>query len=281
MKFGFVTCVELGLSCIEKIYEINGKLDLIITLKDNIGRKKSGRVYLDDFCSKNNIPLLKVKHINDKESISSICKYKLDWLFIIGWSQIASKDVVESPKLGSIGAHPTLLPKGRGRASIPWSIIKNLNYTGLTFFKLDEGVDTGCIIYQKKIKITKSETATTLYDKVNLEHANIIEKIWNDLCLNKINLTKQDDSKATYWEGRKPSDGQLFDSMTVEEVDRLVRATTKPYPGAFYILDKKYKIVIWSGYVESKPNKSNFSIQFSNGYYIINEYTKYSLSDDK
>ena len=69
--------------------------------------------------------------------------------------------------------------------------------------------------------------------------------------------------------------------MTVEEVDRLVRATTKPYPGAFYILDKKYKIVIWSGYVESKPNKSNFSIQFSNGYYMINEYTKYSLSDDK
>ena len=51
------------------------------------------------FCLKNNIPLLKVKHINDKESISSIGKYELDWLFIIIRSQIASKDVVEKSKI--------------------------------------------------------------------------------------------------------------------------------------------------------------------------------------
>ena len=280
MNFGFVTCVKLGYSCIKKIYEIGGTLNLIISLNDNIGKKKSGRIYLDDFCSKNNIPLLKVKHINDSEVVNLIYKYNIDWLFIIGWSQIASKEVVESPNIGCIGAHPTLLPIGRGRASIPWAIIKNVDYTGLTFFKIDEGVDTGDILYQEKIKINDDETATTLYKKINKAHADIIEKIWDDLLFNKINLIKQDDLIATYWEGRKPSDGQLFDSMTVKEVDRLVRATTTPYPGAFYILDNSSKIIIWSGTIISKPNKSIFYIKFSDGYYSVDKYEKYDLNSD-
>jgi len=54
----FATCVQLGLSCIEEIYRIGGKLDLLITLKDNIARKKSGRIYLDEISAKHSIPLV-------------------------------------------------------------------------------------------------------------------------------------------------------------------------------------------------------------------------------
>ena len=60
MRFAFVTCVQIGLSCIEKIYESGHKLELVITLNDNNSTKKSGRVFLDNFCKNNNIQLLKV-----------------------------------------------------------------------------------------------------------------------------------------------------------------------------------------------------------------------------
>ena len=76
-----------------------------------------------------------------------------------------------------IGAHPTLLPKGRGRAAIPWAIIKGLDSTGLTFFKMDKGVDTGDILQQIEIPITKDETSNTLYDKVNTAHIDLIENL--------------------------------------------------------------------------------------------------------
>src|SRR5690606_21684147 len=130
MKFGFVTCVQLGLSCIEEIYRIGGKLDVLITIPDNKAKSKSGRIYLDGIADKYNIPLYKVNHINDNECIDIINKYNLDWLFIIGWSQIVSNQVLNSPKSGCIGMHPTLLPVGRGRAAIPWAIIKGLDKTG-------------------------------------------------------------------------------------------------------------------------------------------------------
>ena len=65
MEVGFVTCVELGLSCMEAIYEVGGTLEVVVSLMDNLEVHKSGRVYVDEFCGKNDLRLLKVDHVND------------------------------------------------------------------------------------------------------------------------------------------------------------------------------------------------------------------------
>ena len=70
-RIAFATCVTLGLSCIETIYEIGGRLDLMITLKDERARDKSGRIYLDEIAKKNNAELLKINNINDPEVIEA------------------------------------------------------------------------------------------------------------------------------------------------------------------------------------------------------------------
>ena len=273
MKFGFVTCVQLGLSCIEAIYETGGQLDLLITLPDHKAKNKSGRIYLDNTSRKYNIQLLKVSHINDQEAIDSIITHEIDWLFIIGWSQIASEQILKAPKMGCIGIHPTLLPEGRGRAAIPWAIIKMLEITGVTMFRLDKGVDTGDIIRQQIIPITKNETATSLYKKVEEAHISLIRTTFPLLLKNKVELIKQDEKNATYWEGRTPADGELTGLMTVEEADRLVRATTHPYPGAFLKFPKK-KLIVWQGapFVK-KEHTVPLLIQFKNGYFEVCDFS--------
>tara|TARA_B100000963_G_C22639527_1_gene679636 strand:+ start:9116 stop:9949 length:834 start_codon:yes stop_codon:yes gene_type:complete len=276
MKLAFCTCVKLGKSCIEKVYEIGGKFDLLITLEDHLSTKKSGRIFLDDLAQKNDTPLLKINHINDEASINSLIDYEIDWLFLIGWSQIASSNVLNSCKKGVIGAHPTLLPRGRGRAAIPWTIIKGLNKTGVTFFNMDEGVDTGNILGQKEITVLKNETAATLYEKVNNSHIDLIEEVWRKIESNSLTEIIQDNQKSTYWEGRKPSDGEIFpNKMTINEIDKLVRATTKPYPGAF-VLKNKSKLIIWEG----KKGKAldGVKIKCIDGYYTATNYQKVSLS---
>lgn len=260
-KIAFATCVQLGLSCIEEIYRIGGKLDLLITLKDEKAKNKSGRVYLDNISSQHNISLLKINNINDEEVIDALKQHEIDWLFIIGWSQIAKKEVLETPTYGCIGMHPTLLPIGRGRAAIPWAILKGLKETGVTMFKLDEGVDTGDIIGQGVIPLDENITATELYQKVDKMHISLISKYWNDIVNNNVTLMKQDESKATVWPGRKPEDGEIFNNMTMDEADRLVRAVTHPYPGAFY-KDGNKIIRIWS----AKTNKDVGLIKLSDGY---------------
>jgi len=247
MKFGFVTCVELGLACMEEIYRVGGSLDLVITLPDDRSRKKSGRVYVDDFCAEHGVDLVKVRHIDNPESVEAIRNHDIDWLFIIGWSQIAGKEVLEAPNRGCIGMHPTLLPRGRGRAAIPWAILKGLDKTGVTMFKLDEGVDSGPILAQEELPLAPDETATSLYKRVAEAHRALIARVWLDLVSDAIVLQPQDDSAATTWPGRKPADGVIKpEEMSCEYVDRLVRAVTHPYPGAFVDHNETHYI-IWSG----------------------------------
>lgn len=282
MKFAFVTCVQIGLSCMEAIYDVNGTLDLIISIPDEKAKKKSGRIYVDDFASKHKIPVIKSNHVNDVAVIEAIKAHDIDWLFIIGWSQIASKEVVETPNIGTIGAHPTLLPIGRGRAAIPWAIIKGLDVTGVSFFKMNEGVDTGLILKQEEVPIQSSETALTLYNKVNTAHEILIKKLFVDLQNNNIEGKIQDESKATYWEGRKPKDGELSLTMTMDQVDRLVRATTKPYPGAFTIRGDK-KIIIWKGIMSTEKIESNVydEMILKDGFFYATNYEVVDVTPEK
>ncbi len=270
MKIAFCTCVQIGKSCIEAVISSGGRFDLLLTLHDHKSQKKSGRVYLDDIASVNGIPLYKLNHINDADVAEVVKKYEIDWLFIIGWSQIASVDILKVPRKGVIGAHPTLLPNGRGRAAVPWTILKGLDKTGVTFFKMDEGVDTGEILDQFEISLHSDETATTLYNKVNEAHVELIQQIWPKLIEDMIIGVKQDESLASYWEGRSPEDGELNHFMTLIEVDRLVRATTRPYPGAYKMYNTKKKIIIWGG--STVANEQSVPLQFLDGIYYATDY---------
>lgn len=281
MRTGFVTCVQLGLSCMQAIYRAGGHLDLAITLPDDRAREKSGRVYLDDFCNEQGIPLIKSTHVNDSAVLDAVRSHDVDWLFIIGWSQIAGPDLLVAPKQGVLGIHPTLLPEGRGRASIPWAIIRGLRRTGVTMYRLDEGVDTGPIVDQYVIEMGPGETATSLYDRVCEAHEALMSRVWQGLVSGHIRLTPQDESAATVWPGRRPEDGRIEPgTMTVDHIDRLVRAVTRPYPGAF--LDyPSHRLRVWAGTASpgSADSTAGIRITATDGTYLATDFEREPFVD--
>lgn len=251
MRFGFVTCVRLGLSCMEAIYEVGGRLDVALTLEDDMAKTKSGRVYLDNFCGQHELDLVKIRNINRPNALEALRAYNLDWLFIIGWSQIARADVLATPRKGVIGMHPTLLPVGRGRAAIPWAILKGLEKTGVTMFQMDEGVDTGPIIAQQEIRLSSDTDAGELYQAVDKTHVEMMKQVFPKLRDGLLTPVPQDDTKATEWPGREPGDGAIDLQGTAEQAERLVRAVTHPYPGAFVDIDGR-RLVIWRAEVDTR-----------------------------
>jgi len=270
MNIAFVTCVELGFSCIKKLNNSGIEINLIITLDDNLGIKKSGRVYLDGYCEENKIKLLKINNINEEIVYKTLTSLKIDWLFIVGWSQIAKEKLLKTPFKGVLGIHPTLLPQGRGRASIPWAIIKNLNKTGATLFKLDTGVDTGPIYDQVEIKIGDRTNATELYQEINNAHLMLIEKISHNILQNNINFYKQKEEQATVWPQRKLEDGLIDLKGSIFNAERLIRATTKPYPGAFYFEENR-KIIVWKSEIIKNVKINNKYLSFFDGDLLLKE----------
>jgi len=272
-RFGFVTCVELGRACLEAVLTDGAEFAMAMTLKDELARNKSGRCYLDDLAETHSIPLTKIRHINDPDAITTIRAADLDWLFIIGWSQIAGPEVLDSTRNGVLGMHPTLLPEGRGRAAIPWAILKGLDQTGVTMFKLDDGVDTGPIVAQEIVPIDERETAASLYAKVTDAHVSLMRGAWPQLQSPDVPLRTQDEAQASYWPGRTPADGKIDPRrLTTAEVDRTVRALTHPYPGAF-IEQHGGRVTIWDGIPERNVHLPDaLIIETADGWYTATSY---------
>lgn len=278
-RFGFVTCVQLGLSCLEAIYEIGGTVDLLVSLPDEMAGQKSGRIYLDDFAQRHRIALFKTRHINDEAARAALAEARLDWLFIVGWSQIAGPEVLAIPRQGVIGMHPTLLPQGRGRAAIPWAILKGLDKTGVTMFQMDSGVDTGPIIAQVEVPLGPDTDASELYAAIDAAHVKLMRSAFPQLAAGTISLSPQNEEAATIWPGRKPEDGRIDLTASVYDAERLVRAVTRPYPGAF-VDDGHVRTIIWQAEVAGNTHApTSASLSFRDGVLVLKDWERTALRD--
>ena len=165
MKIGYISGIKFGVAILEEILNNNFNVSVVFSYEDSKKTAYSDYVSFDKICEKYNIRNIKVKNINDEKNQKILKKNQVDILLVMGWSQILKNDMIKIPKLGVVGSHPTELPKYRGRAPIPWTIIKGLKESALTFFFIEEGIDNGDIILQKKFKISIDDDSESLYKK--------------------------------------------------------------------------------------------------------------------
>ena len=257
----YVSGVKLGYECAEKILDNGYGIKRIFCLGDEF-KERSGYVDFSPLCEKHKIPLTKTADINLPENVALIQNERPDVIFVIGWSQIIGEDILKIPKIGIIGHHPTLLPKHRGNAPIPWTLINGLTKSGITFFFLEKKIDDGDILIQKEFDVDFEDNATTVYQKMILSSIKSLEILLPQLGTGEFNRIKQDHRRASIWKKRSPDDGIIdWNSMTIY-IYNWIRGLTHPYPGAFTYLDNK-KIFIWTARISSlnikgQPGKIKF-----------------------
>jgi methionyl-tRNA formyltransferase len=176
---------------------------------------------------------IRSRDVNEPGLVRTIKDVEPSLIYVIGWSQIVKSELLRVPHEGCVGIHPTRLPEGRGRAPIPWTILKNLDRTASTMFFLTEGVDDGDVIGRVEFDVDPREDAGTLYAKHRKAHVELVREYTNGLLQGEVRGSRQDQSRATVWPRRTPEDGRIDWHQPAEAIDRLVRAVTRPYPGAF------------------------------------------------
>jgi methionyl-tRNA formyltransferase len=147
MRILFVGAVEFSRHCLEEVLMAGGEVIAILTLPKEKAGFYSDYMDLTDVATQHHIPIYKLdKKISHPDNVALIRSLEPDVIFVFGWSQIITKEIIEIPRDGVIGTHPALLPKNRGRHPLIWALIKGLEESGLTFFYIDEGIDSGDII---------------------------------------------------------------------------------------------------------------------------------------
>ncbi len=184
---------DFGIPSFEAILNAGYTVPAAVTVPD----KQKGRglkVQYSDvkkFAIEKNIPLLQPESLKDEEFINQLKELKPD-LFVIIAFRILPSEVFGIPKYGSINLHASLLPKYRGAAPINWAIINGERESGLTTFFLNEKVDTGNIILQKKVSIGADETFGEVYYRMSDEGPSLILKTIELILSGSYNLTTQD-----------------------------------------------------------------------------------------
>lgn len=124
------------------------------------------------------IPIIQTENINDADYIKKLKTAKPDLIISFACPQILKNEILSVPKLGCINVHGSLLPKYRGRNIGFWVLLNQESETGVTVHYMNEKIDAGEIILQKKIQIAEKETIHTLYKKIlPLEGLALIEAI--------------------------------------------------------------------------------------------------------
>jgi len=206
---------------------------IVATLARDLAKRHSDFADLAPLAKEQGVKIARVRNINDRDAIEAIRGAKPDYIFVIGWSQICGPEFMKLAPGKVIGYHPAPLPRMRGRAVLPWTILNDEKITGATLFWMDGGVDTGDILEQRFFHVAPRETARTLYDKHMVALDSLIRGGLDSIVSDSPARVKQDEACATFAARRRPDDGRIDWSRPAKEIDRLVRAVTKPYPGAF------------------------------------------------
>ena len=240
----FIGAVECSRHCLLEVLKCGVKPVALFTLPPEKAKLHSDYADLSDIGAEHAIPLHRVEDINNPVNAGLIQKYEPDVIFVWGWSRIIQEHVLKIPRLGCVGLHPSLLPENRGRHPIIWAILLGLEYTGLTFFWMDGGADSGDILAQKRIPLAPDEDARSLYDKVKLAASDLIPKFLPRLADGTYDRVPQDQTRASTWRKRGRSDGAIDFRMCAVTIERLVRALTRPYGGA-HIAIGDGEVKIW------------------------------------
>jgi methionyl-tRNA formyltransferase len=144
-------------------------IPFVVTVPD----KKQGRGLkiqyseIKQFALNNNFEVIQPEILKDEALINKIKSAKPDLIVVVAF-RILPKEIFTIPKLGTINVHASLLPKYRGAAPINWALINGEKETGVTTFLIDEKVDTGNILLQKRVDIDDTDNFESLYNKLSV-----------------------------------------------------------------------------------------------------------------
>jgi methionyl-tRNA formyltransferase len=220
----------------------------LVPNKDDIGKDSTFGKSVLKLARKKKIKIVKLENLH---SFITKKKIAIDFFFCLGSTLILPKNVIDIPKIGALNIHPSILPKYRGRYSLPHAIFNNEKFAGLTIHWIGKGIDNGKIITQKKIKISNDDTAGTMYKKFTDLSVIEFKKVFKKIFSNKKKIFSRGAKKAKtkYVNKHFPNFGEINWKWEGKKIRNFIRSMIhEPFhppeikigSKSFFIVSKEY-----------------------------------------
>lgn len=244
MKIVFMGTPHFAVAALKSLVENGYEIAGVITAADKpAGRgRKLQQSAVKEFAVSVGLTVLQPTNLKNDEFLAKLKSLEADLFFVVAFRMLPAV-VFEMPPKGTINLHASLLPQYRGAAPINWAIIKGETETGVTTFFIEQQIDTGKVIAQKKVAIEPNDTAGSLHDKLMHLGAGLVIETAKSIEENNYTITEQDHTKATK---KAPKifkeDCTINWNQNTNTLDHFIRGMS-PYPTAFTLIkDQQLKI---------------------------------------
>ena len=255
MKIVFAGTPAFAASVLMKLLDAGYEIPLVLTQPD----RKSGRGMamsesdVKKLAKANDIPTYQPESLKLTDVFEKIQTVGADVMIVVAYGQIIPKSILVAFPLGCINVHASLLPRWRGAAPIQRAIMAGDKETGVSIMRMAEGLDTGPIFCEQRVKIGEEDTSGTLHTDLAALGGEALLRTLSGLNIDTATRA-QDDDDATYAHKINNTDALIDWTRSCVEVRRLVRAMN-PVPGAYTFLDGA-RIKVWKVSIQEKIKTS-------------------------
>lgn len=246
MKIVFMGTPDFAKESLEAIYNEGYDIEAVVTNPD----KPKGRGMkmiaspVKEFAIEKDLKIYQpVKVRNNTEFIDELKKINPDVICVVAYGKILPKEILEIAKYGCINVHGSLLPQYRGAAPIQWAVLNGDKTTGITTMYMDEGMDTGDIIFKREVEIGENETTGELWDKLSKIGGELLVETLKNIENGTAPRKKQGDNFTMAPMLNKDMAKINWEDKNADEIKNLVRGLN-PIMGAYSFIDNK-KVKFW------------------------------------
>lgn len=211
-----------------------------VTVISMINAKQDNKI--TKFCEENKLYHIRTKDPNTDPMLANL---KPDLAVIAGFSKRLSENLLRLPRITTINLHAGKLPQYRGGSPLNWQMINDEKFAWCSVIEASERFDEGPVLMEQSIQLNDQKTIADLHHEANLIFRELTVRTVEALAQNSAKKREQIHQDAVYWHQRNDGDGRInWGLMKARQIFNLVRAVTRPYPGAFSYLDGEL-VRIW------------------------------------
>ncbi|EIZ1007754.1 methionyl-tRNA formyltransferase [Vibrio vulnificus] len=199
-----------------------------------------------------NIPVYQPENFKSDEAKQALADLNADIMVVVAYGLLLPQAVLDTPKLGCINVHGSILPRWRGAAPIQRSIWAGDAETGVTIMQMDIGLDTGDMLKIATLPIDVSDTSATMYDKLAQLGPVALVECLADIAAGTAIAIKQDDERANYAKKLSKEEARINWQDDAEHIERCVRAFN-PWPMSHFEVAEN-SIKVWQSRVEASSH---------------------------
>lgn len=234
---------NVGVRCLSVLLAGGVDVRLVVTHEDDPGE----RIWFSsvrELCAEKDIPCIAPDNANTPQIEARVAALDADFLFSFYYRQMLKAPLLQSARRGAYNMHGSLLPQYRGRAPVNWAVLHGERETGATLHQMTVKPDNGPIVDQFAVPILPDDTAQEVFQKVTVAAELCLVRTLPKLIDGSADHRTQDLTQGAYFGGRRAEDGRIDWRQNARQIHNLVRAVSRPYPGAFSDFPQG-RLILW------------------------------------